>query len=257
MLKAQLNLESLDGRYVPDATQPLATDPPPVVDTLPPTVTPPTPQPYVDDDTPDDMPKAEDKPQQLSLAEADAEYRNLDKRLDEIDRIIADLTKERAKFKADFETIYRAVAAAKPAYDAAKQKFQAATEALAKFERENPKWMDDPFKVQDHKPLEAAKKLAEAEFNAAKSVYDPVVALAYNLKQRIDAIDQGIANLQAEATLIRARQREMSRNTEKSLPNFATPAIPKAAVPTIDDGFKDWTKPLTGTPDLKAPAPTK
>lgn len=66
MLKARLNLESLDGRFVPDATQPLTTDPtqPVVVEVAPPSdPTPPVTDPRTDSPVPPtDGPQVGDLP---------------------------------------------------------------------------------------------------------------------------------------------------------------------------------------------------
>jgi tetrahydromethanopterin S-methyltransferase subunit G len=250
-MKFRPTLHTLESREVPSVVTPDD-------QTTPPAYTPPadTGTPPVDSPIPADTPaKADDKPKEMTLDDVIAETNALNTRLDEIEKAIEGLKKELVNFEA-YKTVNNlALSAAKPGYDAAKKKFDDASQALDDFVKANPNWSNFPTMKETHAQLKQSKDLAEAEYKGAKAVYDPLVILASNIQQRIDAITAGIENLEAEAKLIKVRLQDLGRNVGKGTPNFAIPPIPKAVVPTIDAVFKDWTKPLKGAPELKAPVP--
>jgi cell division protein FtsB len=245
-VKFRPTLSTLEAREVPSVVIP--DDP----TTTPPPYTPPADggQPPGDPGTPPGdepgvTPVNPDDPKVISIDDAAKELETLKARAKEIEKQVEALKKDITGWEYIKGVQGVAVNAARDVVFAASDKLKEAEKKLADHDAAFDPNKPQPQDIREARErLVAAVQLAKGELDGATNAYTAQVDLMSNIQQRIDAIKNGIKNLEAELAAIQKRTGEILLATANGAPIPAGTPIPKATVPTFDAAFNDWSKPL-------------
>lgn len=251
-MKFRPMLDALEAREVPSVVTP---DEP----TTPQPYTPPSNPGTPPGDTGTEPAKPADKPMDekvvpLTQDQISAEANALMERAKEIEQMKDDLKFQLKSIKGAKDVIDVSVTVAKGQVEEATKTYTTALNTFEVFVKLNPLWKDDPGLKKKGLELGNAYTSAFEELDGKRQAYRLLLGYQSNLQQRVDAINKGLANLDAELGAIDNRLGQLLRAFKQDKPVYAIDPIPKAEIPFIDDAFKDWKKPLAD-PNLKAPVP--